>query len=119
MITLEFEILPKEGGVMGSVIPKVEGEVPSELLSNVMAMVARSDPTAEIIVQGKCIAFSSGLPFTTVHTMAQQIKAGSWEELKGVEVVVTCLRTQRVVISANFDLEMDALIEHLEGRVAL
>lgn len=119
MITLEFEILPKEGGIVGSVISNAEGEIPEELMGNVQAMIARTDPTAETTICGKCVAFSSGLPFSTAHEMAEQIKAGIWESLSGVEVAVTCLKPERLVIAANFELDMEGLVEHLRGRVAL
>jgi hypothetical protein len=119
MVTLVFEVLPKEGGILGSVLPKTDEEVPSELLSNIEAMIARSDPTAEITVKGTCVAFNSGLPFETAHKMAQQIKAGVWRDIDGVRFHVKYMKPQRVVVAANFECDVDGLIEHLNGRVVL
>ena len=119
MITLEFEVLPQEGGIMGSIMPRADVDIPKELLDNIQAMVARSDPTAEIRVVGNCVAFKSGLPFETAHTMAQQIKAGSLRTLDRVKVHVKCMKPQRVVVAARFDLDMPSLVEHLHGRVVL
>ena len=119
MVTLEFEVLPQEGGIIGSVLPKTDEDVPDELLSNIQAMIARSDPTAEITVKGRCVAFKSSLPFETAHNMAQQIKKGSLKSLDGVKVYVRYMKPQRVVVAARFDTNVQGLIEHLDGRVVL